>query len=85
MIFALPENVKITLGSFSSSKFIYTSLKSSQSKTALCLVLLDKSTLNLLQRASNELDVPGNLLLAISKVSIILFLTIIFLFISLSS
>ena len=74
-ISALPFE-RLNLGSFTSNKFIYTSLNNSQSNRALCFVLRDKSILNLLQRASREFDVPGNLFLAISRESTTNFLLI---------
>ena len=42
--------------------------------------LLERSILNFLHKASNEFDVPGNLFLAISRESIVNFLSISFLF-----
>ena len=73
---------KISLGSFASNKLIYTSLKSSQSNKALCLVLLDRSILNLLHKASKEFELPGNFPLATSRLSIMLFFLISFFLIS---
>ena len=40
---------------------MYTSLKSSQSRRALCLVLLERSILNLLHKLSKEFEDAGNL------------------------
>ena len=76
---------RLNLGSFTSNKFIYTSLNSSQSNKALCFVLLERSILNFLQSASREFDVPGNLFLATSRESITNFLSNLFLLIALSS
>ena len=42
----------------------------------MCFVLRDKSILNLLQSASREFELPGNLFLATFKESIISFLSI---------
>ena len=51
----------------------------------MCLVLLDRSMLNLLQRASSELDEPGNLFLAISRESMTSLVSINFFLILLNS
>ena len=71
---------RLNLGSLAPKRLMYTSLKSSQSNKALCLVLLDKSILNLLHNASKELDDPGNLFLATSRESTTSFWLIIFLY-----
>ena len=62
-------------------RFIYTSLKSSQSRRALCLVLLERSILNLLHRLSKEFEDAGNFDRAKLKVSSTFFKSKIFLLI----
>ena len=47
-------------GSFLSNKIYINSLSSSQSKRALCLVLLEISILKRLQRLSSEFEEAGN-------------------------
>ena len=57
-------------------------ISNSQSIKAVCFVLLELSILNLLQSASKLILDPGNLFLAISRVSITFSFDISFLFIN---
>ena len=68
--------IRLNFGSFTSINLYKPLLKAHNLIRALCLVLFERSILNLLHNASKELDVPGNLFLAISRESITCFLLI---------